>query len=559
MSAIEGTVDLPGERVEHRRMRNRLLFTLCLGGAFASGYLAWSYASPEHPLACIGSGCDAVRASRYAQFLGLPLPLYGLAMFLVLALLSFGKGIATAPWARIFSRVIVLLSGAGFLAFSYLTAIEAFVLHAWCFWCVLAAVLGTGVFLLALLDQKTAVAVPGHARREARVLAAILAGFVAASAPGFYALTRAARQGSAAARGPALTLELTEEARAILIRPDSHRRGNSASGVTVVEFGDLQCSACRVAQESVRETRALYGDQVEFVFRHFPLPAIHAFAWKAAEASECAAEQGKFWEAVDYFFDHQNDLSPPALKRYAGAIGLDASRFEKCLDSGTMSARVARDLEDARALGLKLAPTFVIQGQVIGGAIPFARMRDLLDRALAARASAEPRPAGTAETTGPQPFYSALPGNASRSLGTEAPAFGSRPPGFGNLEKEEASCSEEAASQPEAPAIRLEEAYRAFLGGEVLFVDVREPDAFRAGHIRGSRNIPLGQVERRLNDLPRDQRIVLYDDDPGGGDACAASRSASRLFLSRGYSPSLVRVYRDGFTRWREAGYPTGP
>ncbi|HEY4683894.1 MAG TPA: rhodanese-like domain-containing protein, partial [Candidatus Acidoferrales bacterium] len=111
--------------------------------------------------------------------------------------------------------------------------------------------------------------------------------------------------------------------------------------------------------------------------------------------------------------------------------------------------------------------------------------------------------------------------------------------------------------QPEAPAIRLEEAYRAFLGGEVLFVDVREPDAFRAGHIRGARNIPLGQVERRLNDLPRDQRIVLYDDDPGGGDACAASRSASRLFLSRGYSPSLVRVYRDGFTRWREAGYPT--
>ncbi len=536
-------------------MRNRLLFALCLAGTFVSGYLEWSYASPEHPLACIGSGCDVVRASPYAHFLGLPLPLYGLAMFLTLALASFGKGIASAPWARVSSRFLAILSGAGFLAFCYLTAIEAFVLHAWCMWCVLAAILGTGIFVLALLDQKRPAAAPARAGHEARVLTAILASFVAVGIPGFYALTRTARHSSTLGQSPAAVT--TEQAKALLIRPDSHRQGNSASGVTVVEFADLQCPACGSAQKNVRQIRALYGDQVEFVFRHFPLTSIHAFAWKAAEASECAAEQGKFWEAVDYFYDHQNDLSLATLKRYAGALGLDTGRFNKCLESGAMSARVARDLEDARALGLRLAPTFVIQGQVIGGAISFSRMRELLDQAFAARASAEHPVASVVETTSPRPSPAALPGNAS--LPPEAPAFGSGPSGFGNLEKEEASCSEEAAAQPEAPAISLEETHHSSLGGEVLFVDVRETDAYRAGHIRGARNIPLGQVERRVNELPRGHKIVLYDDDPGGGDACAASRSASRSLLANGYSSSLVRVYRDGFTRWRKAGYPTAP
>jgi protein-disulfide isomerase/rhodanese-related sulfurtransferase len=538
-------------------MRNRVLFVFCLGGAFISSYLLWSYVSPDMPLACIGAGCDVVRASRYAHFLGLPVPLYGLAMFLVLAVGSFGCGVARGPRRRIFARFLALLSGAGFLTFCYLTTIEAFVLHAWCMWCVFATILGTTIFVLALLDQKTPEPPRQPAKKEAKVLVGILAGALAAGVPGLYALVRAAQRSAARAIELATPVETGARLETLLVRPDSRRWGGGASRVTIVEFSDLQCSACRTAQETARRVRSVYGDQVQFVFRHFPLVTIHAFAWKAAEAGECAGEQGKFWEAIDYFFDHQEDLSVRALERYAGAIGLDTAKFQDCLDSSRMSTRVGRDLEDARVLGLRVAPTFVIEGRVIPGAIPFPRMAALLDQALAARASVQRPTASETGTSQPQLSTSARSGNAS--LPTETPAFGSRPLGMGEVQGEETSCSEEAATQPEAAGVLLDEAHQAFLSGDVLFVDVREPDAYRAGHIRGARSLPLSQLERRLSELPRDHRVILYDDDPGGGDPCGASRTASRLLLARGYSAALVRVYREGFTRWRQAGYPATP
>ena len=103
-----------------------------------------------------------------------------------------------------------------------------------------------------------------------------------------------------------------------LVRQDSPVWGDPQAPVTVVEFGDFECPVCGQAEEVAREIRAKYGDRIKFVFRQFPLSAIHPWAEKAAEASLCAQEQGKFWPMTDKLYMNQTDLSVDALKRYAG-------------------------------------------------------------------------------------------------------------------------------------------------------------------------------------------------------------------------------------------------
>jgi protein-disulfide isomerase len=108
----------------------------------------------------------------------------------------------------------------------------------------------------------------------------------------------------------------------------------------VVEFGDFECPVCARGETAAREVRAQYARQIRFVFRQFPLERIHPLAEKAAEASECAGEQGKFWEMADKSYARQYDLSIEGLERDAAELGMDRPRFKQCLASGAMAGRV---------------------------------------------------------------------------------------------------------------------------------------------------------------------------------------------------------------------------
>jgi protein-disulfide isomerase len=157
--------------------------------------------------------------------------------------------------------------------------------------------------------------------------------------------------------------------------------------VTVIEYTDFQCSYCRRFElETFPTIKRDYIDtgKVRWVFRHFPLTQIHANAEAAAEASECAADQGKFWEYVDLAFQNQSALSNNDLKAYASQLGLDTAAFDACLDGGSKAAHVQSDLAGGTAIPIPGTPTFFINGEmVIGFKFPddFA---DLLDAALAA-------------------------------------------------------------------------------------------------------------------------------------------------------------------------------
>jgi len=158
------------------------------------------------------------------------------------------------------------------------------------------------------------------------------------------------------------------------------------AAVTVIEFSDYLCPACRKAHEATGKVKEIYKDRIRWVFKDFPL-AMHKWAEKAAEAARCAGEQGKFWEYQDVLFGSKEELDPARLKRYAGELGLQADRFGECLDSGKYKSAVEADIETARKAGINSTPTFVIDGVPTPGAISLQKFQQLLDDALRKAAS----------------------------------------------------------------------------------------------------------------------------------------------------------------------------
>jgi NhaA family Na+:H+ antiporter len=141
-----------------------------------------------------------------------------------------------------------------------------------------------------------------------------------------------------------------------------HLRGSLDAPVTLVEYGDYQCPFCGAAHPQVETVRAAMGDDLAFVFRHFPLAEVHPFAEPAAEAAEAAGAQGRFWEMHDQLFTHQQALSPEYLLLYATTIGLDVDRFATELANRVHAPRVVEHVESGVASGVQGTPTFFING-----------------------------------------------------------------------------------------------------------------------------------------------------------------------------------------------------
>jgi Na+/H+ antiporter NhaA len=158
------------------------------------------------------------------------------------------------------------------------------------------------------------------------------------------------------------------------VDPDrDHIRGREGALVTVVEYGDFECPYCGQAEPVVRKLLADFGD-VRYVWRHLPLTDVHPGAQLAAEAAEAAAGQGAFWEMHDLLFQHQDDLRPVSLVRYAAELGLDVDRFRDELRKHAWSSRVAEDVDSADLSGVSGTPTFFINGRRHHGAYDIATL-----------------------------------------------------------------------------------------------------------------------------------------------------------------------------------------
>jgi protein-disulfide isomerase len=139
-----------------------------------------------------------------------------------------------------------------------------------------------------------------------------------------------------------------------------HVQGPATAPVTLIEYGDYECPYCRAAVPIVQELQAILGDQLRFVFRHFPLTGLHPQAQHAAEVAEAADAQGRFFEMHAALFDHQEALDDDHLVQYAADLDLDAGRIRRELDEHAYAGKVRDDLKSGLSSGARGTPTFYL-------------------------------------------------------------------------------------------------------------------------------------------------------------------------------------------------------
>jgi protein-disulfide isomerase len=177
-----------------------------------------------------------------------------------------------------------------------------------------------------------------------------------------------------------LKLELPQPR--IQVAAEGPTRGPKDAPVTIVEFSDFECPYCGSAFETVEQVMNAYAGKVRLVYRQFPL-SFHPHAAKAAEASLCAADQGKFWEYHDVLFKNQKKLEPTDLKAHATEVGMDAQKFGQCLESGEKKKAVDADQQAGLAAGVGGTPAFFINGIFLNGAQPIDEFKKVIDGELA--------------------------------------------------------------------------------------------------------------------------------------------------------------------------------
>lgn len=150
----------------------------------------------------------------------------------------------------------------------------------------------------------------------------------------------------------------------------NHTVGAGNKKVTLVEYGDFQCPACKSFYPVVKQVKETYGDDIKFQFMHFPLTQIHPNAMVSSRAAEAAGNQGKFFEMHDLLYENQDQWSQssnptPIFESFASQLGLDMNKFKSDMMSAQVLAIINADQKSGQALGANSTPTFVINGKKI--------------------------------------------------------------------------------------------------------------------------------------------------------------------------------------------------
>ncbi|MFH1522607.1 MAG: DsbA family protein [Patescibacteria group bacterium] len=165
----------------------------------------------------------------------------------------------------------------------------------------------------------------------------------------------------------------------IKVSDSDHIRGNKDAPITIVEYSDFQCSFCTKFHNTMKQAMANYPNEVRWVYKHFPLDSIHPYARKAGEASECANDQGKFWEYNDLLFANQGSINTSYLSTAAKELKLDIKKFEECLSSSKYANKVNDDFNEGKSLGVTGTPGSFLNGQALGGAVPYSQIESMIE------------------------------------------------------------------------------------------------------------------------------------------------------------------------------------
>lgn len=211
---------------------------------------------------------------------------------------------------------------------------------------------------------------------EAKVLIGIVAASVLIIGGGIFFLGRS---------GPSTTSSEKVDS-TLLVKENSHTRGNLQAKVTVVEFGDYQCPACAAAYPIVEQLVKDESERIKFVFRHFPLSQ-HFNAAAVAEVSEAAGAQGKFWEMYGLLYEKQeewgeSDKAMDFFAEYAKQLKLDVDKFTQDIKSHAFADVVTNDQKDGVSAGVNSTPTFFINGRKFSGVLNYSDFKSKIEEEL---------------------------------------------------------------------------------------------------------------------------------------------------------------------------------
>ncbi len=162
------------------------------------------------------------------------------------------------------------------------------------------------------------------------------------------------------------------------INENDHILGQLGAPVQFIVYSDFECQFCADFSDTVEQAVEEFGDKVVVAFRNFPMTTINSYALSAAIASECAAEQGKFWEMHDKLFsgNSEGNFGAEQFKKDAIEIGLDETQFNKCLDEEKYKDKVEAQIAEGRDAGILGTPQSYVNGQALPGAYPFEDFTD---------------------------------------------------------------------------------------------------------------------------------------------------------------------------------------
>lgn len=158
--------------------------------------------------------------------------------------------------------------------------------------------------------------------------------------------------------------------------------GSEHAPIVIVEYLDFGCSYCNQSHEVIKKIQKQYSQEVKFIFRDFPVEALHPGAMSAAKAANCAHKQKKYVEMSDYLFSLQGQLQDVDYDIVAKHIGLDTELFQTCFNSKFTETEVLSDQKDALALGVNKTPIFFLNGSKVEGAITYDFFERIIDMTL---------------------------------------------------------------------------------------------------------------------------------------------------------------------------------
>ncbi|PIT90684.1 MAG: hypothetical protein COU22_00800 [Candidatus Komeilibacteria bacterium CG10_big_fil_rev_8_21_14_0_10_41_13] len=171
----------------------------------------------------------------------------------------------------------------------------------------------------------------------------------------------------------------------LTILESDHVRGNRNAKVKIFEFSDYECPYCGSFHPTMQQVMDQYGDQVAWIYRHFPLDSLHPQARPSAEAAECVAEQAGdegFWQFTDALFANQQSLSSTLYQQVAQSLGLNMNQFNDCVSSGKYQDKVESDYQSGVLSGVTGTPGSFINGIPVKGALPFSTIKQIIDSEL---------------------------------------------------------------------------------------------------------------------------------------------------------------------------------